>query len=314
MKTTSFFRLPILSFIISFCVLFLLLNNKLNAGVDIEYRYSPDFMRIIGTSIFTMFMMSVFLHRIKIYAMNIRNIIFILITIVLVLSFTFWLESDLSNVIHLDDILDYKAYTFWYPIFSRILSMVITVIVIAIMAYFVKHILNWRDEICQADLFQNDVIKNIQLSFFIMFYLSVNFIFQRYLYISVYLFLGGSNVSEFYHFSFYLSAMMTILLLAMFLVNSNAKYRVINAKSVITTTNFILLSQLLISIILSIITIYSVQWYFVLTKPTDDVGNFNHYINLLNTMLNSIFFVSVATCLLTYFAGRLWLKHANYLS
>lgn len=316
MKTTSFFRLPIISFIVSFCLLFLLLILKLDNVTEqtsiMNYHYSPDFIRILGSSLYTLLITAICLHQIKLYNMNLRNVTFIILMVILSLSFTYLLDSNmamlLSKVIDLSLQSGYQIFFFWYPIFSRVLAMLVTFIIIFILCYFVKHYLKWTDESNHIDLTLTDVKQKIQLSYLVLFYVAINFIFQRYLYVSVYLYFGGNNLTEYHHFSFYLATITTAVLLIMFIKQHTNSFNQLCAKSAIKTAVWILLSQLFVSIIISIITIYAIQWFFVSTLPTGDIERYNHYISLLYLMANSIFIVSIITCLVSYLAGRFFIK------
>lgn len=315
MKTTSFFRLPIISFIVSFCLLFLLLILKLDNVTEqtsmMNYHYSPDFVRILGSSLYTLLMTAICLHQIKIYIMNLRNVTFVIMMVILSLLLTYWLDSNmtmlLANVIDLSLQTGYQIFFFWYPIFSRILAMIVTYIVIFMFCYFVKHYLKWADESNNINLV-TEAKQRIQLSYLVLFYVAINFIFQRYLYVAVYLYFGGNNLTEYHHFSFYLATITTAVLLIMFIKQHTNAFNQLCAKSAIKTAVWILLSQLFLSIIISIMTIYAIQWYLVSTLPTGDIERYNHYISLLYLMANSIFIVSIITCLVSYLAGRFFIK------
>ncbi|WP_392561917.1 hypothetical protein RHO12_12465 [Orbus sturtevantii] len=320
MKITTFFRLPIISFIATFSILFLQLVDKLNElnNQAISYHYSPDFMRILGLSLFMLLSTSICLHYIRLYMLNVRNVIFIIITALLALLLSHWSENYLAdlfvNVFNLDNIEEYKIFIFWYPVISRIIIMLLLFFTVALMSYFVKNRLNWADEQIDFALIDSETAKKIQVIYFITGYLAVNFIFQRYLYIAVYLYSGGGDLPEFHNFSFYLSAIMTSVLLVMFLLSKQGHKYVVDAKNVIKVIGRVVFSQLLISLIISLITIYLVQWYFVFTLPADEINRYSHYVSLLYAMLNSIFIVSILTCLASYFAGRYWLKKYDYLA
>jgi len=320
MKITVFFRLPIISFIATFCILFLQLIDKLNGLNDqlINYHYSPDFMRILGCSLFMLLSSSICLHHIKLYLINLRNIIFIIITVLLALLLSYWSEIYLvdlfASIFNLKEPEGYQIFLFWYPIVSRIMILMILFFTVAVMSYFVKNYLNWADEQINFNLIDHDTAKNIQIIYLIIGYLALNFIFQRYLYIAVYLFAGGDDLPEFHNFSFYLSAIMTAILLVMFLAKKHSDQYTVDAKNVINVIIKIVLSQLVISIVISLLTIYLVQWYFVTTLPEGEINRYIHYINLLYVMLNSIFIVSILTCLASYVAGRFWLKKYHYLA
>lgn len=315
MKTTSFFRLPIISFIVSFCLLFLLLILKLDNVTEqtsmMNYHYSPDFVRILGSSLYTLLMTAICLHQIKIYIMNLRNVTFVIMMVILSLLLTYWLDSNmtmlLANVIDLSLQTGYQIFFFWYPIFSRTLAMIVTYSVIFMLCYFVKHYLKWADESNNINL-ATEAKQRIQLSYLVLFYVAINFIFQRYLYVAVYLYFGGNNLTEYHHFSFYLATITTAVLLIMFIKQHTNAFNQLCAKSAIKTAVWILLSQLFVSIIISIMTIYAIQWYFVSTLPTGDIDRYNHYISLLYLMANSIFIVSIITCLVSYLAGRFFIK------
>lgn len=320
MSTTPFFRLPIISFLVTFCVLFAQLISKLHQ-VDTQYmnyNYSPDFIRIIGLSLFMMLAVSICLNKIKIYGFTFRNILFVAITVLLSLFLSYWLDicmtDTFSTIWNIQIAEGYQNFVFWYPLISRIGMMLAIFVIVAIMTYIVKHYLHWSDETCNVDLVDNQIAKRVQLIYFITGYLAINFLLQRYLYISVYMYLGNGDVPEFQNFSFYLSSVMTAFLLMMYMKQDNDFNYHIHAKVVLKTIAYVIVSQLIISIIVSIITIYAVQYYFVFTMPDDEIGRYTHYLWLLYAMLNSIFAVSILICLLTYLAGRWWLKRVNYLS
>lgn len=314
MSTTPFFRLPIISFLATFGILFAQLVSKLNSldFQSISYHSSPDFMRIIGVSLLVMLSFSICLNSIKIYRLTMRNILFVIIMVVLALVMLYgvdiYLTDLLSAVFNIDTAKSYHYFLFWYPVISRILGIVVVFFVAAVMTYFVKHHLHWQDESCDTDMLDNDVAKRVQVVYLICGYLATTFIFQRYLYIAVYLFLGNGNLPEMHNFSFYLSSIMTAFLLLIYLNSQVGSKYIIDGKIVVKTTALIIVSQLVISIIVSFITIYAVQYYFVSTMPDTDVARYSHYLALIYVMLNSIFVVAILTCLLTYFAGRFWLK------
>ncbi|WP_392553516.1 hypothetical protein RHO14_06555 [Orbus wheelerorum] len=320
MKITAFFRLPIVSFIATFAILFLQLVDKLNSIGEqaINYHYSPDFMRILGLSLLMLLITSICLNRIKLYLLTIRNIIFIIVTVSLALLLGYWSEMYLFDLfahsVDLDNVNGYKIFVFWYPVASRLVMILLLFLTVALISYLVKNYLNWADEKINFNLIDNDTAKKIQIMYLTIGYLAVNFIFQRYLYIAVYLFSGGGDLPEFHNFSFYLSAIMTAILLVMFLSRKQGYNYRIDAKTVINVISRIVLSQLVISVIISLLTIYVVQWYFVTTQPTGEIDRYTHYISLLYAMLNSIFVVSILTCLASYFAGRFWLKKYHYLA
>lgn len=319
MNITSFFRLPIIAFIITFGLLFLQLTLKINdiEAQAINYHYSPDFMRILGIGLFTMLAMSMALYRIHLYTVNLRNIIFIFVTVLLALLLSYWLEfyviDFFATVLNLQQTAGQKIFIFWGPLLSRMLIIFVIYMVISIMTYFVKHQLKWQDENCATDLTMSDVIKKIQIIYFMSLYLAVNFIFQRYLYASVYIFFGGQDFPEFQNFSFYISALMTAILLILSMNNKIIDNVVIDTVLVVKVTVLLILSQLLISIIIALVTIYSIQYYFVITSPTDVIVLYTHYNNLIHCMLNSIFVVTILTCLLSYCAGAFWLRRYHYL-
>lgn len=320
MSTTPFFRLPIISFLITFCVLVAQLIIKLNTLESqlIRYNASPDFVRIVGIGLLVMLSLSICLNRIKIYQLTTRNILLLIVTVAVVLGLLYrldiYLTDLLSAVFDVESGQGYRNFLFWFPIISRILSIIVLFLAVLAITHFVKYRLNWQDEVCRVELTDNDVAKRIQNVYFISGYLAVMFIFQRYLYIAVYLYLGNGNLSELHNFSFYLSAIMTAFLLLMYLNSKEGLHYIIDSKVVVKTVAWVVFAQLVISIIVSFITIYAVQYYFIFTAPDNEVGRYNHYLSLLYTMLNSVFAVAVLTCLLTYLAGRYCLKKANYLS
>lgn len=314
MSSTPFFRLPLISFIVTFCLLLAQLIMKLNElnAQYINYHYSPDFMRIIGMGLLMLLSISISLNRIKIYQSSLRNIIFVIIVTVLALLLSYWLDIYLSDyfasMFDLTSADGYKNFVFWYPIISRICIIIIVFFTVMIITYLVKYFLHWNDEIINVDLNFNEVVKNIQIIYFTVGYLAVNFIFQRYLYIAVYMYFGNSDLPELHNLSFYLSSMMIAFLVFMYLKQQQGLNYVIDGNIVIKVIGLMILLQLIISIIVSFITIYAVQYYFVYTIPNTEIDRYRHYLALLYTMLNSIFAVAVFTCLLTYLGGRFLFK------
>ncbi|RKS87649.1 hypothetical protein DES39_0890 [Orbus hercynius] len=314
MNITAFFRLPVISFIVSFCLLFIQLVMKINelSAQQIYYHYSPDFMRILGVSLFVMLCMSMRLHQIRIYWINVRNIVLVIITVGVALLLTYWLDVYVTDLFI--DTLDinteksYQIFLFWYPMVSRLGELVIIFATVQVMTYLVKHCLHWQEEVCRAELTDHCVITTVQTIYFVVGYLAINFILQRYLFIAVYIYFGHVELPEFQNFSFYLSAIMTAILLVMYIKQKGIKADKISGKTALKLATWLLLSQLLLSIVISFIIIYGIQYYFMINQPYGEFERYRHFIGLLFIILNSIFAVSILTCLMTYCAGRFWLK------
>lgn len=320
MTLKTFFRLPVIAFLITFCVLMGIFIYKLNFNPDDGFRsyYISAFIQILGFSLLILFVMSICVSQLNIYQVNGRNLLLvILLTALLIIVKLLWEKFFTLYHIFVIKIVGYEfAIIFYYLISftSRIGLVLIPFLLVIGITKLLKSTLHWQDQPDVKITFGSEQIAKIQLIYFSVLFLAVSFIFAGFLYALSYMLMGAKGMMTSHYLSFYGASILLAWLFALFIKANNPQYQTINWLSAVKAVAFILVSQLILSAIVSLIMIFGVQSYFVFFKFFTNESDYINYIGLMYAMIYSIFVVAFLSCFITYFVGRFWLKRCQFLT
>lgn len=310
MTLKTFFRLPVIAFWITFCILSGLLIEKfsyLNEDSSFDqYYYLATFIENSGYSLLVLFVISICVLQLNIYLVNVHNLLFVIIlTGLLIIINQIWLEIMNDYFLAIIDFLGI-GISFGYHLIMLvdvIISILITFLLAIGITRLIKSMLPWQDEPDFKVAFSSKQIAEIQLIYFSVLFLALSFIFQGYLYVTGYFILYSRLLMDFSNLFFYGASILLTWLFVRFIRANNPQYQQINWLCVVKIVVLILFSQLILSMIFSLMISFCLEYTYLIVLTL--FINFNFLIIFVSVFL---------TCLSTYLVGKFWLKRGHFLS
>lgn len=309
MKIVSFFKLPLIYFV---GVLgYFIVASEIDVGVII--------IRIRDALFYTL-IMSILLHYAKLYQLNLRNIILVLIiTMLFCLFFTI---NELMTYTLLERLtgdqpllerltgdqlnLVFFLYSFVHFLFNIVMLILLTRFLIKIL----KTVFRLKDETAILSPDQSTINYLNSILFFGLFLL-ISFVYVDYLYVPMYRIFRTPIAYEQYNFCYFLSVIITALLILFITKNSSRLPTTIFSPKFVIASIFMIIVQLIIAFVISCLVMYFIEIRFYGNPVYGEVARYSNYIGYLYVLLKSIWVTAVIVALSAYFAGRIIL--AKYL-
>lgn len=299
MKIVSFFKLPLIYFV--GILGYFIVASEIDVGVII--------IRIRDALFYTL-IMSILLHYAKLYQLNLRNIILVLIiTMLFCLFFTInelmtftLLERLIGNQLNLV----FFLYSFVHSLFNIVMLILLTRFLIKIM----KTVFRLKDETAILSPDQSTINYLNSILFFGLFLL-ISFVYVDYLYVPMYRIFRTPIAYEQYNFCYFLSVIITALLILFITKNSSRLPATIFSPKFVIASLFMIIVQLIIAFVISFLVMYFIEISFYGNPVYGEEARYSNYIGYLYVLLKSIWVTAVIVALSAYFAGRIIL--AKYL-